>query len=69
MKKKNHKSSERLSQTILGESRVFIKENDLAEIRKLISDPENDITEDELRGIVTILDTIIHLVMKEFIIH
>ncbi|MCL1665841.1 MULTISPECIES: hypothetical protein [Elizabethkingia] len=68
MKKKSYKSFERLDKTVLGESRVFIKENDLEEIRKLISDSENDISEDELRGIVTILNTIIRLGMKEFII-
>lgn len=52
----------------MGESRVFIRENDLEEIRKLISDSENDITEDEIRGIITILNTIIRLAMKEFLI-
>ncbi|CAM3402801.1 hypothetical protein ELOC111193_03130 [Elizabethkingia occulta] len=66
--KKSYRSFERLNQTVLGESRVFIRENDLEEIRKLISDSENDITEDEIRGIITILNTIIRLAMKEFLI-
>ncbi|OPB92642.1 hypothetical protein [Elizabethkingia occulta] len=68
MVKKSYRSFERLNQTVLGESRVFIRENDLEEIRKLISDSENDITEDEIRGIITILNTIIRLAMKEFLI-
>ncbi|HBN6702458.1 hypothetical protein HZP84_07765 [Elizabethkingia anophelis] len=68
MKKKSYKSFERLDKTVLGDSRIFIKENDLAEVRKLISSSENDITEEEIRGIVTILNTIIRLAMKEFII-
>ncbi|MDV3539926.1 hypothetical protein [Elizabethkingia occulta] len=68
MMKKSYRSFERLNQTVLGESRVFIRENDLEEIRKLISDSENDITEDEIRGIITILNTIIRLAMKEFLI-
>lgn len=68
VKKKSYKSFERLDKTVLGDSRIFIKENDLAEVRKLISSSENDITEEEIRGIVTILNTIIRLAMKEFII-
>ncbi|AJW65187.1 hypothetical protein VO54_03761 [Elizabethkingia miricola] len=67
-KKKSYKTSERLNQTVLGEARVFIKENELAEIKKLISDSESEITEEELRGIITILDSIIRLAMKEFVI-
>ncbi|MDV3508232.1 hypothetical protein CMU89_18325 [Elizabethkingia anophelis] len=66
---KSYKSSERLNQTVLGESRVFIKENELAEIRKLIVDSGSEITEEELSGIITILDTIFRLAIKEFIIH
>ncbi|AQW94917.1 hypothetical protein CMT56_13840 [Elizabethkingia anophelis] len=58
-----------LNQTVLGESRVFIKENELAEIRKLIVDSGSEITEEELSGIITILDTIFRLAIKEFIIH
>ncbi|MDV3508234.1 hypothetical protein CMU59_08825 [Elizabethkingia anophelis] len=68
MNKKSYKSSERLNQTVLGEFRVFIKENELAEIRKLIVDSGSEITEEELRGIMTILDTILRLTMKEFVI-
>ncbi|AQW94919.1 hypothetical protein HZQ64_05425 [Elizabethkingia anophelis] len=68
MNKKSYKSSERLNQTVLGEFRVFIKENELAEIRKLIVDSGSGITEEELRGIMTILDTILRLTMKEFVI-
>lgn len=68
MNKKSYKSSERLNQTVLGESRVFIKENELAKIRKLIVDSGSEITEEELRGIMTILDTILRLTMKEFVI-
>ncbi|WP_407478046.1 hypothetical protein [Elizabethkingia anophelis] len=68
MNKKSYKSSERLNQTVLGEFRVFIKENELAEIRKLIVDSGSEITEEELRGIITILDTILRLTMKEFVI-
>ncbi|MDV3549926.1 hypothetical protein CMU66_03320 [Elizabethkingia anophelis] len=68
VKKKSYKSFERLDKTVLGDSRIFIKENDLAEVRMLISSSENDITEEEIRGIVTILNTIIRLAMKEFII-
>ncbi|HFK5505005.1 hypothetical protein [Elizabethkingia anophelis] len=68
MKKKSYKSFERLDKTVLGDSRIFIKENDLAEVRKLISSSENDITEEEIRGIVNILNTIIRLAMKGFII-
>ncbi|EQB92184.1 hypothetical protein HZQ67_12455 [Elizabethkingia anophelis] len=65
---KSYKSSERLNQTVLGESRVFIKENELAEIRKLILDSGTEFTEKELRGIITILDIIFRLAIKEFII-
>lgn len=68
VKKKSYKSFERLDKTVLGDSRIFIKENDLAEVRKLISSSENDITEEEIRGIVNILNTIIRLAMKGFII-
>ncbi|MCT4300924.1 hypothetical protein HZP23_08730 [Elizabethkingia anophelis] len=68
MNKKSYKSSERLNQTVLGESRVFIKENELAEIRKLIVDSGSEVTEEELKGIITILDTILRLTMKEFVI-
>ncbi len=53
----------------MGEFRVFIRENDLGKIRKLISDSENDITEDEIRGTITILNTISRLAMKGFLIH
>ncbi|MCT3725932.1 hypothetical protein HZP21_10590 [Elizabethkingia anophelis] len=52
----------------MGESRVFIKENELAEIRKLIVDSGSEVTEEELKGIITILDTILRLTMKEFVI-
>nr|DAC74972.1 TPA_exp: hypothetical protein [Elizabethkingia anophelis] len=52
----------------MGESRVFIKENELAEIRKLILDSGTEFTEKELRGIITILDIIFRLAIKEFII-
>ncbi|MEN5133125.1 hypothetical protein [Elizabethkingia anophelis] len=39
-----------------------------AEIKKLILGSGTEVTEEELRGIITILDTIIHLAVKEFVI-